>query len=260
MGKELDQLKPVLEAIPREHVAEPQIPVAVFLQEAHDLETLAASPDVHEKLAGVGLDKELLAGLDASIAAARQAQSEWIVAYNRTKSDAERELEDRARGLRNKMADACRWNLRGDRVALATVSAVAAEGGVADLVQDLEDLAHLVETRKAAFAKDRTFDAEAEASRARQLAKELQQGISNEQLHEEQARAKDLRDRAVTHLYDAVSEVREAGRYAFRDDDELRPRFASAYKRHRSKRAIVEHPADEPARATGSGQPAAAAN
>ncbi len=242
MGKELDQLKPVLEAIPRQDVAIPQIPIADFLQESHDLETLVAQPDVHKDLVAVGVDEKLLSGLATSVAAARQAQSDWVVAFDRTKSEGQRQTEDKARNLRSEMAAACRWNLRDDRVALATVSAVAPEGGLADLVQDLNDLAHLVESRKAAFKSDKTFDGEGEVKQARELAKELEQGISTEQLENEQARAKDLRDRAFTHLYDEVSLVRDAGRYAFRASDKLRGRFASAYNHHRTKSTVAEPP------------------
>ncbi len=242
MGKELDQLKPVLEAIPRRDVAIPQIPIADFLQESHDLQTQVAQPDVHKQLVAVGVDDKLLAALPTSVAAARQAQSDWVVAFDRTKSEAQRVLENDGRALRSELAAACRWNLRDDRVALATVSAVAPEGGLADLVQDLNDLAHLVESRKAAFKADKSFDAQAKAKQARELAGKLEQGISNEQLENDQARAKDLRDRAFSHLYDQVSLVRDAGRYAFRDSDKMRSRFASSYNHHRTRSTVAEPP------------------
>lgn len=240
MGKELDQLKPVLEAIPREEVAAPQIPIAVFLQEAHDLGTLSKEPEVKSRLVAVGLAAKTIADLGTAVAAARQAQSDWVVAFDRTKSDAYRSAAEQARALRGEITAACRWNLRGDRVALATVNAIAPEDGQADLVQDLIDLAQLLETRQAAFKGDSTFEAAPKAKQARQLARDLQQGISKQQLKNDQAAAKELRDRAFTHLFDEVNLVREAGRYAFRNDPRLLPRFYSTHSHHRTRAVVQE--------------------
>jgi hypothetical protein len=251
-SKELDQLKPALEAIPVADVAEPRLPIAIFLQEAHDLATLVARSDVEKELVHVGVAKKTLAGLDACVAAARQAESDWVVAFDRAKPATQRKLEDQATVLRTDLMAACRWNLRDDRVALATVSAVAAGTGLPDLVQDLNDLAHLIESRSDAFKTDKTFDAAAEATEAKKLAKELEQGVSSGKLADEQSAAKDLRDRAFTYLYDQVSLVREAGRYAFRGNDSMRGRFASAYKRSRSRAVVSEDP-------TTPGQPVAPA-
>lgn len=252
MGKELDQLKPALEAIAREDVAEPRIPIAVFLQEAHDLATLVVQAEVEKELVHVGVTKKTLTGLDTIVAAARQAESDWVVVFDRTKPATQRKLEDQASVLRSELTAACRWNLRDDRVALATVNAVATGDGVPDLIQDLNDLAHLIESRSAAFKSDTTFDAAAKAKEAHKLASELEQGVSTTKLADEQAQAKDLRDRAFTYLYDQVALIREAGRYAFRDNDSMRARFASAYKRSRSRAVVSEDPAP--------GQPVAPAN
>lgn len=264
MGKELDQLKPTLNSIAREDVAEPRIPIAVFLQEAHDLATLVVQPGVEKELVHVGIAKKTLTALDTGVAAARQAESDWVVAFDRAKPATQRKLEDQATALRNELMAACRWNLRDDRVALATVSAVAAGNGLADLVQDLNDLAHLIDSRSHAFKSDATFDALAKAREAKTLAKQLEQGVSSTKLADEQARAKDLRDRAFTYLYDQVSLVREAGRYAFRDNDAMRSRFASAYKRTRYRAVVSEDPTPgqpvAPAKATATSAAAAAAS
>jgi hypothetical protein len=47
--------------------------------------------------------------------------------------------------------------------------------------------------------------------------------------------AGNLRDRAYTYLDDLMSELREAGRYAFRKDRALVRRFSSRYLRRRRR-------------------------
>lgn len=230
-------LKPALLAIPAAEVREPWMPVAVFLQEAADLQTLVADPDVRGRLSRVGLDAAHLDALDAEIDAARAAQSEWSVVRDRRKSAGQQELEARAHDFRKGVLEACRWNLRGDRVALATLSAIAEGETVEDLTQDLADLATLMEGRTAAFAKDDTFDVASAIKQARTLVGDLQGGVSAERLTTDQTEAKDLRDRAYTYLYGRVRDVREAGRYAFKDNEDLARKFASAYLRRRRSQA-----------------------
>ncbi len=174
--------------------------------------------------------------------AARAAQSEWVVLRDRSKSEAQQEREQRGYAERAELLAACRFNLREERAAQGTLSAIAQGEGVPDLVQDLRDLAELVERHRPAFAADQSFNADEAPELARSLAAEIEAGLSSERLSTSQAAAKLLRDRAYTYLDDLVAELREAGRYAFRKDSAVAARFASAYlrrKRRRSRRAAV---------------------
>ena len=236
--KELNDLTPILNDLPRESIAEPRLPMAVFLQEAHDLHTLVSQPEIRGRLEKVGVDPSSLDRMGSAITAARQAQSQWTVIRDRSKSDAQRAAEESADELRNELLAACRWSLRNDRVALATVRAIAEGESVADLIQDLVDLARLIETRKAAFDQDASFDAPTRVREAQGMAERLQTGVSQEKLVADQIRAKELRDRAFTYLYDQVSAMREAGRYAFRKDPSLVAKFGSPYFRRRSRAQV----------------------
>ncbi len=227
-------------ALPSEEVDAPDLPMATALQEANDLLTLLREQPVWEKLSAVGVDETQRDELDQAIGAARAAQSRWAVTRDRQKSDAQRERETSGLALRANLLAACRFNLRSDRVAQGTLSAIAQGEGIADLIQDLNDLALLIEQKPDAFARDATFDAAKQVEEARSLASTLAAGTSNERLATDQAQAVDLRNRAYTHLDDLVSSLREAGRYACRADEGLRKRFSSAYLSRRRRRSTAQ--------------------
>ncbi len=239
-NQNLTALTPTLLEIPAASVSRPETPFAISAQEWADLETLTRDTAIRAKLVTVGLPAGLLDSLATDIDAARAAQSEWVVLRDRRKSAGQRELEDKAYAFRQTVLGACRWNLRHDRVAMGTVSAIAEGEGVADLIQDLSDLAQLIQHRSAAFAEDQTFDAAATVQQARALAGDLQAGVAAEKLTTEQNEAKDLRDRAYTYVAGRVAQIREAGRYAFRDDAALTRKFASAYRRRQRRRYVED--------------------
>lgn len=61
-----------------------------------------------------------------------------------------------------------------------------------------------------------------------------------------QRQAKDLRDRAFAHLDELVSDLREAGRYAFRKDPARKKHFGSAYRRRHRAHKRVSPPTPTP--------------
>jgi len=232
----LNNLKPKLEEIDPQDVREPAMPMPIALQEDNDLATFVSRGDVREKLVAVGIPAEGLDSLPNVVKATRTSQSNWVVQRDRSKTDAQKEREEAAYSYRGHILAACRWNLRRDRRGLATVDAIANGEGVADLIQDLRDLASLVDDRRPAFELDTTFDPEAKAEAARSSASDLEAGLTAERLRDDQAKSKDTRDRAYTYLAGQVGEIREAGRYAFRDDAEMKARFASTYLRAKRRK------------------------
>lgn len=234
---DLEAMRSVLSSIASVDVDEPDIPVATVLQEAHDLNALLREPRVRTRLLEAGLGGAELEKLPIAEGALRAAQSEWAVVRERGKSDAQKDREARGAALRSELVAACRWNLRDDRKAMAVLSAVQEGEGVADLVQDLEDLAALASLHLQRFVADQTFDPVAQSEAARSLAAEIRAGLSESRQTTPQDAAKELRDRAYTYLDDLSARVREAGRYVFRRDPVTAARFGSAYKRRKRRRA-----------------------
>jgi hypothetical protein len=233
----LSTLKPTLMAIEAASVRRSTVPMAVALQEANDLAVFVAGSEIRKGLLRVGLEEAVIEALPEAVAAAREAQSEWVVARDANKGDGKAERIEQGEALRSDIAAACRWNLRKDRAGLAVVSAVMEGDGIEDLIQDLNDLAELVDRKRSAFTADKTFKATVKAEEARSLAAELTALTSAERNAPASPEAKDLRDRAYTHLDDLVRQVREAGRYAFGDEPEAYGRFVSDYLRRRRARA-----------------------
>ncbi|MCA9710733.1 MAG: hypothetical protein KDK70_33135, partial [Myxococcales bacterium] len=174
---ELETLHPVLDAIPAAEVLAPDLPMSVLLQEAHDLHVALQDADTRARLAAVGLAPAQLAALPVGIAAARQAQSRWILARERTKPGAQLEREAAGAALRAELVAACRWNLRQQPRAQRVLDRIAARRDLAGLAQDLRDLAALLHHHRAHFELDQTLDASARAEAARSLAAQLAAGL-----------------------------------------------------------------------------------
>jgi len=241
----IEALKPQLEALTPDQLRTPGLPMAAALQEAHDLLTLCHGEQVKAALIDVGQDPQFTTDLEQRLAAAREAQSQWVAVRDRTKSTALVGLEGRAATLRRDLLAAGRFNLRRDREAQAVLSAISQGETVADLVQDLLDLATLFEQHAAAFASDQSFDVAAGVAEAREVAQALSASVSDERLDPEPSGTRELRDRAFTYLDDLVSEIRAAGRYAFRREVELARRFTSRHRRRLRRTAKRGGPREE---------------
>lgn len=246
---ELESLLSILQALAPTDILEPEVPMAVALQEAHDLHATVETGDTFDRLFQVGLDPATLEGLPVAVAATRQAQSQWVVVRDRGKPQAQREREQAGMELRSDLVAACRWNLRHDPAALAVLDHIMQGEGVPDLVQDLLDVAALIGQHEAAFDGDDTFDAAARAESARSAAADITAGLSASRTLGDHEATKLLRDQAYTHLAKLVADVREAGRYAFRKEPRRAAAFASAYMRKakaRSRRRAGERADVEP--------------
>lgn len=235
-SEHLDALKPRLQSILISDVYSPYMPPATALQEGNDLLTFMREPSVWQIMSAIGVSATAREDLEQALGALRAAQSQWTVARDRQKSDAQRIREERAEAERADLTAVCRYHLRDDRVAQGTLDLILEGEGVADLSQDLNDVATLIEQKPAAFANDKTFNVSERVERARSMASEVSAGVSSERLATDQASAIELRDRAYTFLDELVTSLREAGRYAFRNDERLRKRFASSYLRKKKRR------------------------
>ncbi len=246
---DLSSLRARLLALPASEVQAPNLPMAVILQEANDVLTLVSAEAVWSQLGAVGTQLEARTLLSQAIGATRAAQSRWTLLRDRRKHEAQKQREVQSQALRTELLTVGRWNLRHDRAAQDTLRAIGAGNGVANLIQDLSDLAVLFECKRAAFSADRSFDLPARVEQARTLSSELAASTSAARLDSDQTSALDLRNRAYSLLCGLLASMRATGRYAFRDQPDMRKRFASPYLRQKAQRARAAARAPEAAEA-----------
>lgn len=241
----LEALRPVLDAIAISDVRSPDQPVEIYFQETDDLLQHIAVHGLAEVLVDEGLEQHTLDSLPQALMAAREAQTAWTLVNERAKPQEQRELEKSGFALRAKVGKKARFSLRHNQAALAVLNQIFEGEGVADLVQDLDDLRMLLSHHAGTFARNRNFDAVATASELGSLAASIRRGLSGFRVNPEQARAVELRNRAWTHLDDLVDDVREAGRAA--TDGKVARGFGSAYERRRrlgARRKVIQAPAE----------------
>ena len=232
MSKENFETKlPVLEAMPSNEIRTPDIPVDVYLQEAENLSVIATEDK--KSLTASGLDWKMY-GEDLAVRAGalRYAQSLWIK-DRYTQEEAQKEWKERspqAYEERNDLLAAFRFAFRRRPDLLGRVREVTDGTGHADMIQDLSDLATLggagtKELKAINFDMGRLTEA---ATSADELAVVLARANGEEA---DSSGSKLLRDRAFTHLKEAVDEVRVTGRYVFRKDIGRVKAYGSEYFR-----------------------------
>ncbi|HZJ35832.1 MAG TPA: hypothetical protein VFD29_04330 [Gillisia sp.] len=217
-------------AIPVEEVQEPTLPVDVFLQEAENLHHWGM--DDADALKVVGITMAMIKDLPVRAGACRESQSIWNKDY-RSQQEAQKlwaEQSPLAYDLRNDLLQTMRFAYRKDPVLLSRVSAITDGSGHADMIQDLNDIAVLGRENTeplAAIAFDIT-QLELAATRADELADLLAEANGDKADHNE---SKVIRDKAYTHLKKLVDEIREAGKYVFRNDKNRVKGYSSQYWR-----------------------------
>ncbi|GAA4278575.1 hypothetical protein [Aquimarina mytili] len=232
MSKEnYDTKLPVLENVPLDVVKAPTTPVDTMLQEAENL-FIWAQEDKKE-LKGKGLNwKQFVLDLPIRTGACRYAQAVWMKErYSKEEAaKAWREESPKAYEFRNDLLADLRFAFRKRPDLLARVRAITDGEGDADMIQDLMDIsvlgkANIPELEAINYDLTR-LDLAAQQSDdlAELLAKANGATLDN-------SKAKDIRDRAYTHLKEAIDEIRETGKYVFRKNPERYKGYISRYKR-----------------------------
>lgn len=227
MTDALEGLRPKLDNL--DEVRLPDQPIEVYFQETEDLLTHVEANGLRGVLIDEGLDESVFDEIVTSLAAARQAQTEWTLLNDREKPESQKVMEAKGYALRTKAAKKARFTLRKDRSALAIIGDILEGEGLADLVQDLDDLSKLIADRPEAFARNRNFDSAATVAEMKATANSIRSGLSGFRMNPTQAKAVELRNRAWTHLDALVGDLREAGRAA--TEGTIARGFGSAYNR-----------------------------
>lgn len=232
MSKEnYDSKLTTLENMSQEVVKAPTTPVDTTVQEAENLFIWAQEDK--KALLDIGLDwNRYILDLPIRTGACRYAQAVWMKERYSQEEAAKtwREEAPKAYTFRNDLLADLRFAFRKRPDLLARVRTISDGEGDADMIQDLMDIsvlakANMTELEVINYDFTRLDLAEQQSdSLAELLAKANGATLDN-------SKAKDIRDRAYTHLKEAVDEVRNTGKYVFRKDPERYKGYISRYKR-----------------------------
>lgn len=226
-----------LMSIPADKVLHPgPEPVNVFLQEAITL-YYASLDDIEFLIAG-GLCRKIVDDLPARISALREAEGLWVVSQIEEaeikQSRADKIAE--ARALQGRLLRTLKF-VHGDRKILMRINSAARnDRSSSALVQSLADLAaagrELMPDKPDSIITTQILDEASE--RARSLAAMLAEAATE---NLKGNRALNIRNRAYTHLREAVDEVRRHGKFVFHEDPFKKKRYSSDYMRRARRRS-----------------------
>ena len=217
--QDYDKKLATLKAIPTENIKIPNVPIDAYLQEAENL-YLWVQEDKKALLA-INLDwQQYVEDITVRTAALRHAQSLWIQRKTgQEKSQlAWREKLPIAYALRSDLLADYRYAYKDNTPVLLALKDIAKGKRYSDLIQDLTDLSvlgasNLPELQAINFDVS-VLDTAQQLSAT--MAKLLAQ-INSTTMYENKM-VLQIRNQAYTHLKEAVDQIRNAGKYAFRKD------------------------------------------
>ncbi len=222
MSKEnFEAKKVVLEAIPESEIKSPRKKIEEILQEDQDLYHWSLNDE--EALVKVGLDWKLVTDLPVRIGTLRYAESIWLD-ESKTKEEAKVAWDEKrpeAKALRDTLLRYFRFAYHKDPELLVKVKKISEGSSQADMIQDLSDLSVLGKAHPEPLTKagmDLGLLDKA-AVLAEESAKLL--GISHSVVSGRNEHCI-TRDRAFTHLKEAVDEIRRVGQFVFWDNEKRR--------------------------------------
>ncbi len=212
------------------------IPVGVYIQEAENLYRWCE--DDEGVLTAAGLDWELVTDLPARIGALTEAEARWN-AERLEGPAAPKEWKEQSKvayDLRSRLMQSFRFAYRDHADLLKAVKAVGkGKRGHANMIQDLNDLCALGEGYPEPLTRvnfDMSLLDKADVTAA-QMTRLLSRAIEERNRRNE---AKRIRDRAFTHLKEAVDTIYEHGQFVFRENSERREGYRSNYMRVRRRK------------------------
>ncbi|MUP15636.1 hypothetical protein [Ancylomarina euxina] len=206
------------------------MPVNVAAQEAEDQFNIAIIYQTQLATAGVTVDSINLLLTRAN--ALREAEAQWRTTYNSEQVDV-KNWEDQAPAgyaLKKDLSAAFRFAYRKDSRLLAKVREIGKGTGDDHMIQDLLEYAVLGQsnpTQLEAINFDMTkLDTSTVLSET--LSTLLSKSVGDKK---SQHLLKDVRDRSFTIMKETLDYIRDAGKYVFNDQLDIRKLFTSDYLR-----------------------------
>ncbi len=236
-----DQLlakRDALLAIPEDNVdTARRMPIATYIHEAEALYNWCRDDRAaFQRITGIW---HLVEDIPIRSQALRELESMWRKEQN-TPDQASQQWKDQSPALfqlRKNLLSAFRYAFREDKFLLRRVSDIAKGNTNAERLQNLNDLAVLGRDNKKLLKKIRFNLAQLDeaAAKAAEMSEVLAIATNR---RKEVSQTKKLRDRAYTHLKEAVDEVYCAGRYLLRRNSQRLKGYSSVYlKQQRNKSA-----------------------
>jgi hypothetical protein len=232
-----------IQAIAKEDVKYPSMPVDTYIQEARYLHKWCL-PDKNP-LKAAGLDWKLVDDLPVRADAATEAQSIWHdVMFGREEAQKKwAALSPAGYELRDEILHFMRYAYRDMPDMSTRVESVAEGSSDSDMIQDLNDLAvigreNLEPLVAVGFDPKKLEEA---ASKSKELGS-LRADASVDKAADQEKKL--VRDQAYTHLKEAVDTIRQCGQFVFWKDQDRVKGYASDYLRQAGKSSKKE-PAPE---------------
>lgn len=181
----------------------------------------ALDPAHREALAEVGYDLadlEVIARLAAALNEARVGVRSLTSAVAPRSNGA---VVDDAVRVRDLLVTACRYHLRRLAGFDLKIEPLASHTSIADLSQDLDILAAIVDANLGLFAANRKLDAPSRVAEARDLARQLRELEIERGSNSDLDRLRDARDRAATLLSGHLNALAAAVEMAVPESGEL---------------------------------------
>lgn len=219
-----------IKAIEDKDILTPYMAVYIYVQEAENLYWIALEDK--EKLVGAGIPEELIEDLPKRAGALREAESRWRNEHHVQKEAGLewKKKSSKAYKLRDYLIRSFRFAYRKRPDLLSTVSMINKKSGHADMIQDLTTLTILGKANPeplTAIGFDPTL-----LEQASRMSHELGNLLARYKGEDEiDYESQKLRNKAYTHLKEAVDEIRACGKFVFWKDEERWKRYTSPHIR-----------------------------
>ena len=244
--QDYDSKLEAIQAIPDEQMKSPNMPVDTYLQEAENLHQWCRQDK--EDLSKAGLDWRFVDELPPRAGALREAESIWFK-ERFSRQEAQKiwnEKSPQAYDLRDQLLHIMQFAYRNDTSLANRVSEIYEGSSHADMIQDLNDIAVLGKANIApleAVSMDLTMLDQA-AAVANEMAELLSKATVDK---EDKSPARIIRDKAYTHLKEAVDEIRNCGQYVFWRNESRNKGYISQYHRSMNRSRMARSRKEEPA-------------